>query len=175
MSEPKICPYPGLRPFTEEESIFLKGRDEHIQQIIAQLEEKKFVMLTGASGDGKSSIVYAGVMPNARAGFFKAKFNNWVIADFRPERSPLKSLSASLAKQLQLDPVHVENELRCGFSALVDLYKSSKYYLDTDSDAYKNAEIKEQKSLKHQLSRICNPRQKQNKFLTSYLGFVIRD
>ncbi|OFY99153.1 MAG: hypothetical protein A2491_12935, partial [Bacteroidetes bacterium RIFOXYC12_FULL_35_7] len=135
-------------------SIFFKGRDEHIQQIIAQLEEKKFVMLTGASGDGKSSIVYAGVMPNARAGFFKAKFNNWVIADFRPERSPLKSLSASLAKQLQLDPVHVENELRCGFSALVDLYKSSKYYLDTEAEAYKNAELKEQKLQKRKAANL---------------------
>ena len=28
-----ICPYPGLRPFTEEESIFFKGRDTHIRQI----------------------------------------------------------------------------------------------------------------------------------------------
>ncbi len=30
-------------------------------------------MITGASGDGKSSLVYAGLVPNARAGFFKAK------------------------------------------------------------------------------------------------------
>jgi len=31
-----ICPYPGLRPFTEGESIYFKGRDTHIEQIIAQ-------------------------------------------------------------------------------------------------------------------------------------------
>ena len=66
MQEQKICPYPGLRPFNEEESIFFRGREEHIDKIISQLEEKKFVMLTGASGDGKSSLVYAGVIPNAR-------------------------------------------------------------------------------------------------------------
>src|SRR6266481_4446903 len=95
----QICPYPGLRPFSEEESIFFKGREEHIEKIISQLEEKKFVMLTGASGDGKSSLVYAGVIPNAKAGFFKAKFNNWLIADFRPERTPLKNLAAVIAEK----------------------------------------------------------------------------
>ena len=45
MSNTKICPYPGLRPFTEDESIYFKGREEHIEEIIGQLEEKKFVML----------------------------------------------------------------------------------------------------------------------------------
>ena len=36
IAENKICPYPGLRPFNEEESIFFKGRDEHITQIVHQ-------------------------------------------------------------------------------------------------------------------------------------------
>ncbi|MBI5217862.1 MAG: hypothetical protein HY958_02915 [Bacteroidia bacterium] len=148
MSETKICPYPGLRPFTEEESIFFKGRDLHIQQIIAQLEEKKFVMLTGASGDGKSSVVYAGVIPNARAGFFKAKFNNWVIADFKPARTPLKNMASSLSQHLQLDAEKVEKELRSGFSALIDVYKMSKYHLDTEGAEYKNADEKGKKILK---------------------------
>ena len=25
-----ICPYPGLRPFTEEESLYFKGREDQI-------------------------------------------------------------------------------------------------------------------------------------------------
>src|ERR1035437_6164844 len=93
-----ICPYPGLRPFNEEESIFFKGREEHIAKIISQLQEKHFLMVTGASGDGKSSLVYAGLIPRARAGFFKAKYNNWLIADFRPERSPLTNLANALSQ-----------------------------------------------------------------------------
>ena len=97
MQEELICSYPGLRPFNEDEAIFFKGRDEHIEQITRQLEEKKFLMLTGASGDGKSSLVYAGLIPNARAGFFKAKFGNWIVVDFRPERSPLKNLADALS------------------------------------------------------------------------------
>ena len=128
--EKKVCPYPGLRPFTENESIFFKGREVHIRQIIRQLEEKKFVMITGASGDGKSSLVYAGVIPNARAGFFRAKYNNWLITDFRPERKPLENLAESLSKQLELDYDFVEEELSYGFSALISLYKESKFYLE---------------------------------------------
>jgi len=149
-----ICPYPGLRPFTEEESIYFKGRDEHIEQVIAQLEEKKFLMLTGASGDGKSSLVYAGLIPNARAGFFKATYNNWVVADFKPERAPLKQLSAALSQKLGLDPAETEKELGYGFSSLIKLYKSSSAYLDYESDKWKNADEKEKKSLKRKAANL---------------------
>lgn len=149
MEENSICPYPGLRPFNEDESIFFKGREEHIDQIVKQLEEKKFLMLTGASGDGKSSLVYAGVIPNARAGFFKAKFNNWVIADFRPEREPLENMARSIEDQLKTGDVKkLEKELSYGFSSLIDIYKSSKFWVDQYADEYKNSSLDEQKKLK---------------------------
>ena len=77
-------PYTGLRSFTEEESLYLKGRDEQIDQICQLLEKNKFLMITGASGEGKSSLVYAGLIPNAMACFFKAKYYNWIVVDFRP-------------------------------------------------------------------------------------------
>lgn len=155
MQEQKICPYPGLRPFNEDESIFFRGREEHIEKIISQLEEKKFVMLTGASGDGKSSIVYAGVIPNARAGFFKAKFNSWQIADFRPERSPLKNMAIALADKLgYLDVDFVEKQLGFGFSSLINLYKNSKYFLDQNSEAWKKADETEKKKLKRKAANL---------------------
>ncbi len=125
-----IIPYPGLRPFTEEEAIFFKGRDTHIKQIITQLQNKKIVIVTGASGAGKSSLIFAGVIPNARAGFFKATFNSWKIVSFRPERTPLHNLSRNLAQQLNLDFEQVFNELKFGFSALVNVYKNSDFYFD---------------------------------------------
>ncbi len=74
-----ICPYTGLRSFTEDESIYFKGRDHQIDQLTALLEKNKFLMVTGASGEGKSSLIYAGLIPNARAGFFKAKYTNLMI------------------------------------------------------------------------------------------------
>lgn len=146
--EKKICPYPGLRPFTEDESIFFKGRDLHIRQIINQLEQKKIIIITGASGDGKSSLVYAGVVPNARAGFFKSEYNNWLIADFRPERNPLNNLSKTLADNLKINYENTYNELKEGFSSIIQLYKNSQFYISKESNNWKNANKQEQKQQK---------------------------
>jgi hypothetical protein len=140
-NQPDIFPYIGLRPFTEEDSLYFKGRDEQILQITALLKANKFLMVTGASGDGKSSLLYAGLVPNARAGFFKAKYTNWVVASFRPERSPLRNLSKSISKNLRIENEEtVEVELRRGFSSLVEIYKSSSLYIDEQNDAWKKAD-----------------------------------
>lgn len=124
-----ICPYTGLRSFTEEESLYFKGRDKQIDQISVLLEKNKFLMVTGASGEGKSSLIYAGLVPNARAGFFKAKYSNWVVADFRPERSPVKNMAKALAEKLGHSTATIETELKRGFSSLIDLYTNSDFYL----------------------------------------------
>ncbi len=134
-----ICPYPGLRPFTEEESIFFKGRDLHIRQIVKMLEQNKMAFITGASGDGKSSIVYAGVIPYIRAGFSMAEYNSWVFCDFKPQRNPLESLAHSLAEQLKVPFDEVLDELECGFSGLINIYKKSGFYAsDGDKNRGKN-------------------------------------
>jgi hypothetical protein len=46
----QICPYTGLRSFSEDESLYFKGREEDIDQATLQLQKNKFLMLTGASG-----------------------------------------------------------------------------------------------------------------------------
>ena len=129
-----ICPYPGLRPFTEEESIFFKGRDTHIRQIAKLLEENKMAFITGASGDGKSSMVYAGVLPYIRAGFTRAKFNSWLIFDFKPQRNPLASLAESAAKEMDMPYDYMLREFRRGFSTLAHMYVNSEYYIEDGDD-----------------------------------------
>ncbi|MEO5581817.1 MAG: hypothetical protein ABIR66_03935 [Saprospiraceae bacterium] len=151
----QICPYTGLRSFTEEESLYFKGREEHIGQATLQLQHNKFLMLTGASGDGKSSLVYAGIVPNARAGFLKAKYTQWHVADFRPERSPFKNLCKSLTRQLDIaNSGIVESELQHGFSALVDLYKNSDCYLDTNSTVWNQSDETQKASLKRKAANL---------------------
>ncbi|WP_336515446.1 ATP-binding protein [Pollutibacter soli] len=142
-----ICPYPGLRSFTEDESIYFKGRDQQVDQITALLEQNKFLMVSGASGEGKSSLIYGGLVPNARAGFFKAKYSNWAIASFRPERNPVHNLALSLAEKLNLNPVTVETELRRGYSSLIDLYTQSACYPAAESG---DAQITEKDSKEKQ-------------------------
>lgn len=151
----KICPFTGLRSFSVEETLYFKGRDLHIKKALELLREKKFLVLTGASGDGKSSLVYAGLIPNAKAGFIKAQFTNWVIADFRPERQPLENMISTLTTQLQYDGVDaVKAELRLGYSALVDLYKNSSRYLDTNSKAWINADEKSRLKLQNNAANL---------------------
>jgi hypothetical protein len=137
----QICPYTGLRSFTEEESLYFKGREDDIDQATEQLQRNKFLMLTGASGDGKSSLIYAGIIPNARAGFLKSKYTQWCVADFRPERTPFNNLCKAIARQLDIPNAYtVQAELNHGFSAIVDLYKNSKRYTDTSSIAWQVAD-----------------------------------
>ncbi len=151
----QICPYTGLRSFTEEESLYFKGREEHIEQATEQLQRNKFLMLTGASGDGKSSLVYAGIVPNARAGFLKSKYTQWGVADFRPERTPFKNLCRAIAKQLDIANLQtVESELHHGFSALVDLYKNSKCFVDVDSVAWQQADAAQRSALKRSAANL---------------------
>lgn len=132
----RICPYTGLRSFTEEESLYFKGRDLQTDQITALLEQNKFLMITGASGEGKSSLIYGGLIPNARAGFFKARYTNWVIADFRPERSPVTNMASALSEPFNASVATVETELRRGYSSLIDLYTNSEFYINEEEEEW---------------------------------------
>lgn len=155
LEEDQICPYTGLRSFTEEESLYFKGREEDIDQATEQLQRNKFLMLTGASGDGKSSLIYAGIIPNARSGFLKSKYTQWCVADFRPERSPFYNLCKSIARQLDITNLHtVQAELNHGFSAIIDLYKNSKKYIDTGSVAWQSANDAEKTSFKREAANL---------------------
>lgn len=176
----QICPYTGLRSFTEDESLYFKGREEHIEQATEQLRRNKFLMLTGASGDGKSSLVYAGIVPNARAGFLKSKYTQWSVADFRPERTPFLNLCRSISRQLGIaNPHTVEAELQHGFSALVDLYKNSKCFVDVDSISWKTADESERAALKRSASNLIIIVDQFEEFFTNpenyHLGVPSRD
>ena len=49
-----------------------------------------FVPLVGSSGSGKSSVVFAGLIPELK------KNTNWQICSFRPKNRPFYELAASL-------------------------------------------------------------------------------
>ncbi|HET9744067.1 MAG TPA: hypothetical protein VFP97_00055, partial [Chitinophagaceae bacterium] len=150
-----ICPYTGLRSFTEDESLYFKGREDDIDQATEQLQRNKFLMLTGASGDGKSSLIYAGIIPNARSGFLKSKYTHWCVVDFRPERTPFQNLCKSIARQLDIANVNtVQAELNHGFSAIIDLYKNSKKYVDLNSMAWRSADDRGKAALRREAANL---------------------
>ena len=60
-------PYKGLRPFVEADVRDFHGRDALTDELVAAVEQSRFVMVVGPSGSGKSSLVQAGLVPRLRA------------------------------------------------------------------------------------------------------------
>ena len=58
-NELPVCPYRGLFAFQEEHAEFFCGRDLFIQELVRAVEIKPLVAVVGASGSGKSSLVFA--------------------------------------------------------------------------------------------------------------------
>ena len=62
----QVCPYRGLEPFREEDAAFFCGRDDAIRDLVAKVQAHSFVAVVGPSGSGKSSLVFAGLLPELR-------------------------------------------------------------------------------------------------------------
>jgi WD40 repeat protein/ABC-type dipeptide/oligopeptide/nickel transport system ATPase component len=88
------CPYRGLSAFREKDAKFFFGRDIFIDRLLTAVREKPFVAVLGRSGSGKSSIVFAGLIPKLR------QEGGWLILDSRPGNSPFYRLSRQLAQFL---------------------------------------------------------------------------
>ena len=87
-------PYPGLLSFDEADAAVYFGRDAAVRELVETLvtirrdsgSRKRFVLLLGASGSGKSSLVRAGVMPLLKHDHDRT---NWlVLPPFRPGHGP---------------------------------------------------------------------------------------
>ncbi|KAB8318306.1 AAA family ATPase [Tolypothrix campylonemoides VB511288] len=84
------CPYRGLLAFQEEDSEFFFGRDTFVEQLVTAVRKKPLVPVIGRSGSGKSSVVFAGLIPKLR------QEGGWLIRDFRPENRPFYNLAKKL-------------------------------------------------------------------------------
>ena len=45
-------PFPGLRPFSVDESYLYFGREEHVNDILEKISRNRFVSIMGYSGSG---------------------------------------------------------------------------------------------------------------------------
>jgi energy-coupling factor transporter ATP-binding protein EcfA2 len=97
------CPYPGMMPFTEDDSDRFFGRDQEVEQLLQQLNLYSFVTVIGPSGSGKSSLVLAGLIPALRrSGLFGA--GEWLIRTIRPSETPLTVLARELGGNITTNP-----------------------------------------------------------------------
>ena len=91
-------PFPGLRPFRQEESHLFFGRSGQSEEVIDKLSKNKFVAVIGASGSGKSSLLYCGVMPILHGGFVQGASSKWKIITTRPGGGPINNLAKAIVK-----------------------------------------------------------------------------
>ncbi|MER0215444.1 MAG: DUF4062 domain-containing protein [Nitrosomonas sp.] len=94
-------PYPGLRAFKPQESDRFFGRAVETADLIERLlaRNDRFIAVIGPSGSGKSSLVYAGLIPALHTSDIGGI--RWVTASFLPRElgdDPFLPLAAALSK-----------------------------------------------------------------------------
>jgi WD40 repeat protein/class 3 adenylate cyclase len=91
-------PYQGLAAFREQDAHFFFGREDFTAQLVEALHQHGLVaVVVGSSGSGKSSTVFAGLLPQLR------KDGHWLIISFRPGGHPLNALASALLPYLEPD------------------------------------------------------------------------
>ncbi|MCI5224199.1 MAG: hypothetical protein D3924_16395, partial [Candidatus Electrothrix sp. AR4] len=84
-----VNPYKGLEAFREEDACFYFGRDEAVTILRKIVENQPFTAVIGASGSGKSSLVFAGLVPALQQDI-------WLTVDCRPRQQPFYELARCL-------------------------------------------------------------------------------
>ena len=93
-------PYPGLRPYQQNESELFFGRTEHINKMLGRLEDSQFLAVVGGSGSGKSSLVRAGLLPVLKQGYLSDVGANWKFIVMKPGGDPFGNLASEFHNAL---------------------------------------------------------------------------
>ncbi|MFC4052203.1 AAA family ATPase [Actinomadura syzygii] len=110
------CPYRGLAPFGEADREVFYGRERVTAQLVSVVSQRLaapgLVVVTGASGAGKSSLLRAGLLPAIGRGELHEPAREWprhVIE--APSGRPLERLASVLAPMAGLDAATVHASL----------------------------------------------------------------
>src|SRR6516225_5701988 len=95
------CPYRGLLPFGEADAEVFYGRERLAAELAAKTAARAagggLVVVTGASGSGKSSLLRAGLLPILARGQQLPGSDRWPRIVMTPTKDPLTELATRLA------------------------------------------------------------------------------
>ena len=91
-------PFPGLRPFMQEEADLFFGRDRQSDELVRRLASSRFLAVVGTSGSGKSSLVRAGLLPSLESGFMAGAGAHWRMTILRPQDDPMRFLVRAIVE-----------------------------------------------------------------------------
>lgn len=111
-----VPPYPGLAPFSELDANWFYGRDRLIASLVSGLNERLFgnapLIVMGASGAGKSSVLRAGLLPELlNGGLTEPGSEEWPWMTMTPGRFPLRDLALRLADLAQIPSSQVLDQI----------------------------------------------------------------
>jgi formylglycine-generating enzyme required for sulfatase activity len=101
--EPNASPFPGLDCFERKHAAVFFGQEVVREKVLAAIRrlparQSRLLLILGASGCGKSSLLRAGVMPWLAAD----DRGRWIVLEpFRPEEKPFEALESALARAHQ--------------------------------------------------------------------------
>lgn len=138
-----ICPYKGLEFFdcNEEDPKYFFGRDALVSQLLDRVRTETFLALVGASGNGKSSVLRAGLLHQLKLGRRIAGSDGWRIYLTRPDRQPMQNLALAFVKEGLSDLERAEalgraqallNEGAAGLQRLVQASSAERVILVID-------------------------------------------
>ena len=105
------CPYRGLLPYEQAHETVFFGRERLIATLAGTLAQAGIVMVTGASGAGKTSLLQAGLVPALARGVQVPGSSSWFRVSMTPGTRPLTELSAQLAQLGDRDPAVIRKGL----------------------------------------------------------------
>ncbi|MFC5748429.1 NACHT and WD repeat domain-containing protein [Actinomadura rugatobispora] len=115
---PHACPYQGLAPFEAGTSGLFFGRARAVQNLVGRLAPRlegrgSILLVSGASGVGKSSLLRAGLLPALAQGTLPVEGSrDWPRLLMTPTAEPLRTLAEVLAQEFGGDAGTVLEELR---------------------------------------------------------------
>ena len=159
-------PFPGLRPFEEEEHYLFFGRERQVDVMIDKLREQQFLAVVGPSGSGKSSLVNCGLLTALHSGQLSASGTAWRIAKLRPGANPIRSLAEALAKEgilftgeesgsLARETV-IETNLRMSKVGLIDCVKQARLADNVQRQSLANEIAVQEASIEIKRQRLAN-------------------
>jgi WD40 repeat protein len=107
-----LCPYPGLRSFGTSDAAWFHGRGTEVTDLLVRLSGQLSaggpLVVVGASGIGKSSLLVAGLFP----ALDEAAETKWPRVVLTPGDRPVDTLAARLAGVIHVDPTTIATSIR---------------------------------------------------------------
>jgi CHASE2 domain-containing sensor protein/energy-coupling factor transporter ATP-binding protein EcfA2 len=133
----KGSPFCGLAAFETSHTAVFFGREAAIASVATKLRACSFLLLIGASGSGKSSLLRAGIIPRIVKPGVVPDIDLWRVALITPSKNPFLDLAQALWSDSCL-----KNELQdsCGsIDGLVSLIRDGDQGLDVIRSALGSA------------------------------------